>query len=81
MLSANPMLLSEAQLDAIHRAALPLPRTARDKFLQALAERLGSLDHEVGDGELHRIIVELQRAYWDHGPATRKFKAVGDAID
>jgi hypothetical protein len=62
---ATPMTLSEQQLDAIHRASRPLAPAARDQFLQALAERLSSLDHEVGDGELHRIIVELQRAHFD----------------
>jgi hypothetical protein len=36
----------------------------RDAFLQEVAERLATIP-ERGDGVVHRVCAEVQRAYWD----------------
>jgi hypothetical protein len=59
----SPLRLSDSQLDAIMRAAQPLPVHMRDGFLKAVAERLRG--QELGDGEVGRAIREVQSKFFD----------------
>jgi hypothetical protein len=56
--------LSDDQLAAVMRAAVPLTPDARGAFLVALAARMQEMG-EVGDGALYRVITEVQRKFWD----------------
>jgi hypothetical protein len=57
--------LSDAQLRAVTEACRPLQPRQRRAFLQSLAERLAEEESELGDGQLHRTIAEIQRAHFD----------------
>jgi hypothetical protein len=57
------LCLTDAQLSAVHFAARPLQPSERTGFLEALAARFAGRQ-ELGDGELHRAIVVLQRAHF-----------------
>jgi hypothetical protein len=59
-----PIRLSDAELDAVMAAARPLAVHQRDGFLQAVATRLQNY-REIGPGTVHRVIVEMQKQYWD----------------
>jgi hypothetical protein len=52
-----PVALTDQQLTAIMRAAEPLRVGDRDRFLQAVAERLQG--RVIGDGEVGRAIREV----------------------
>jgi hypothetical protein len=56
--------LTDAQMDAIFRAARPLRVGDRDKFLQAVAAALQGC-RDLGDVAVYRAIAEVQRKYWD----------------
>jgi hypothetical protein len=58
-----PLALSDEQLDAVLRAAQPLPVAARDQFLIDLAAALQGQD--LGDGAVYRAIREVQRRHHD----------------
>jgi hypothetical protein len=47
------------------RAAGPLPPDLRAPFLAAVAHALR--DVPIGDGSLHRVVIEVQRQFW-HPP-------------
>ncbi|MGA7455639.1 MAG: hypothetical protein WBW73_31865 [Rhodoplanes sp.] len=50
-----PLSLSDAQLATVMRLSEPLAPTCRDTLLRILAHELRDR-HDVGDGELHRIV-------------------------
>jgi hypothetical protein len=54
------VLLTDLQVSAITNAARPLP-PERAAFMAALLEALLMRRDELGDGELHRTLRELQR--------------------
>jgi hypothetical protein len=54
--------LSDAQQLAVINAARPLQLGERGGFLDALAALLAGR-HDIGDGELHRILRDLQWRY------------------
>jgi hypothetical protein len=56
---------------AILAAAAPLAVQDRDPFLQEIAQTLQALP-EVGDGALHRIIMQVQRRHFDAPLATEE---------
>jgi hypothetical protein len=56
--------LSESQMCALLAASHPLPPAARSAFLEHCAREIASLP-ELGDGVLHRMIVRVQRMYFD----------------
>jgi hypothetical protein len=58
-----PIRLTDEQLDAVLRAAQPLPVAARDQFLVDLAAALQGQD--LGDGAVYRAIREVQRRHHD----------------
>ena len=58
-----PLALSDEQIDALVRAAAPLPPRLRKPFLEDVARALQG--RELGDGVIHRVVVEIQRRYWD----------------
>jgi hypothetical protein len=60
----QPLKLSDDEMTAVFNACRPLPPTARDAFLQDLADALQRYP-EVGPGVLHRTIVTLQKKYFD----------------
>jgi hypothetical protein len=60
----QPLHLTSDQLDAVFRAAAPLPVAARDDFLKAVAEALAGRA-EVGDGDVFRAVREAQKQFWD----------------
>jgi len=51
-------------MSAIFAASHPLPPDRRSDFLVDVARELAAL-REVGDGAVHRVIVETQRRYFD----------------
>jgi hypothetical protein len=61
---SSPIRLSDSQLDAIFAAATPLQPQARENFLRELAQLLAA-QPELGDGSLHRLLVEVQRRHFD----------------
>jgi hypothetical protein len=63
MPSPQPLALSDELLDAVMRAAAPLSPRQRKPFLEDVARALNG--REVGPGLVHRIVVEIQRRYWD----------------
>jgi hypothetical protein len=60
----SPIALSEAQMCALLAASHPLPPAARSAFLEACAKEIANLP-ELGDGALHRMIVRVQKLYFD----------------
>jgi hypothetical protein len=60
--TTTPIGLTDEQMNMIYSAVAPLEVRARAGFLEALATALCSRG-EIGDGELHRAIVEAQRKY------------------
>jgi hypothetical protein len=58
----RPIRLTDEQLDAIRRAALPLAPADRAAFLEAVAESLRG--REVSDGRVYLAIAEALRRYW-----------------
>jgi hypothetical protein len=59
-----PIALTDAQLDAVFRAAAPLAVHERDAFLQDVAAILRGVVAP-GDGDIYRAIREAQRRHWD----------------
>jgi hypothetical protein len=60
----SPLRLTDAQLSAIWSAAAPLAPQDRDPFVRAVGQVLQER-REVGDGDVHRAIRELQRRHFD----------------
>lgn len=57
-----PLALTDSQLDAVYRAAGPIPPDVRGAFLEEVAQRLAG--HEIGDGAVYRAVMEAQRKFW-----------------
>jgi hypothetical protein len=66
-----PIALSEAQMCALLAASYPLPPRSRGPFLEACARELANLP-ELGDGALHRLIVRVQKMYFDPPDLNRR---------
>ena len=58
----TPISLTEDQMMALTAAAQPLSPRCRSAFLEECAQELARLP-EVGDGALHRVVMQVQRAY------------------
>ena len=56
--------LTDRQQSAVLRAANPLEAYQREAFITALSLLLKN-HNEIGDGELFRILRELQREHYD----------------
>ena len=59
---SKPLSLSDEQMDAIMRAAQPLPPGERSSFLEAVATALRD-QPAIGDGSVHRTIVAVQQRF------------------
>jgi hypothetical protein len=59
----RPVALSDAQLDAVMRAAAPLEQRDRSAFLEEVVRELARLP-AIGDGSLHRIIMTVQHKHF-----------------
>jgi hypothetical protein len=59
-----PLALTDSQLDAVYDAARPLQPIDRSRFLEDVAAALGGCS-DVGDGQLARIVREMQKRYFD----------------
>jgi hypothetical protein len=59
-----PIALTESQMCALFAASYPLPATARAAFLEACAKEIAAMP-ELGDGILHRMIMRVQKLYFD----------------
>jgi hypothetical protein len=64
VLTSPPLRLTEDQMNALLAASKPLPADARAAFFEHAAQEISALP-EVGDGALHRIIMRVQRIYFD----------------
>ena len=62
-LSNELFRLTDSQLGSVMRACKPLQPLDRRAFLEALADRLQG-NREIGDCQLHKVLVELQRAHF-----------------
>ena len=71
----RPLYLTDEQLDAVHRAATPLPPNDRSAYLQMVAELLRD-EHTLGDGTVARAAATAQ-AYFLRPPAIQGMKGVG----
>jgi hypothetical protein len=60
-----PLALSDDELAAVMDAAQPLSIRQRDAFLREVASALQSANGEIGPGLVHRVVVEVQRKYFD----------------
>jgi hypothetical protein len=60
-----PPRLTEAETDAIHAAAKPLPIERREPFFQQVATSLQARS-EHGPGDVHRAIVQAQQKHLDY---------------
>jgi hypothetical protein len=60
----EPLRLSDAQLNAILAASHPLQPHRRGAFLEACAHALAQLP-ELGDGAVHRVVMAVQRRFFD----------------
>jgi hypothetical protein len=58
-----PLALTDAQLDAIHRAAWPLAPADRSPFLEAVMQALQQ-ERVIGDGAVYRVAMQMQRKFW-----------------
>ena len=63
--------LTDAQQDAILNVARPLQPSERVAFMAALAELLAGRRHSLGDGELGRMLRDLQRRIFTRRPTRR----------
>jgi hypothetical protein len=59
-----PIRLSDEQMSALLAASHPLPPDSRSAFLEHCAREIARLPM-VGDGVLHRVIMQVQREYFD----------------
>jgi hypothetical protein len=59
-----PVALTDAQMMAVLAAAAALAAHERNPFLVEVAQLLQALP-EVGDGALHRVIMQVQRRHFD----------------
>jgi hypothetical protein len=57
-----PLALTDAQLDAVYRAAGPLAPAVRGAFLELVAQSLAGAG-EIGDGTVARVCAEVQRRF------------------
>ena len=60
----QPIALSDAQMSAVFAASHPLPPDRRSAFLEDVALEISKLPM-VGDGVLHRVIMDCQRRHFD----------------
>jgi hypothetical protein len=60
----TPIALSDEQMSAIWAAAMPLDVKVRGRFLEDVAGELAQLP-EVGDGAVHRVVMEVQKKFFD----------------
>jgi hypothetical protein len=59
-----PMQLNDAEMDLLHRLALPIAPARRSEFLAAVALELETAGG-VGEGAVHRVARQLQRQFWE----------------
>jgi hypothetical protein len=59
------MQLSAAELDLLHRLALPIAPARRPEFLAAVAAALELETSGSGEGAVHRVARQLQRQFWE----------------
>jgi hypothetical protein len=57
--------LSEAQQQAVLRLAQPLQRHQRGEFFRQVGVAIAALPAPLGDGQVHRLAVDLQRRLLD----------------
>jgi hypothetical protein len=60
----QPIALTDEEMSAILAASHPLSPDARGPFLEACARELSALPM-VGDGAVHRVIMQVQRQHFD----------------
>ena len=68
--------LSDTQQAAVLRAVTPLERYQRDAFVTALSLLLKD-KNEIGDGELFRILRDLQHEHYDFPQMSRAVFTIG----
>jgi hypothetical protein len=59
-----PLSLTDEQMSALLAASHPLPPDSRVAFLEHCARELARLPM-IGDGALHRLIMQVQAQYFD----------------
>jgi hypothetical protein len=64
-MSAKSIPVSDQQMSAIVRGALPLRRQDADAYFVLVAEALGRGPAPPGDGDIYRAILVAQRALFD----------------
>jgi hypothetical protein len=61
---STPLRLSDEQMSALLAASYPLPPRSRSAFLEHCARKLAALP-ELGNGAVHRVVMKVQRQYFD----------------
>jgi hypothetical protein len=69
VLTSPPLKLTEDQMLTLLAASKPLPADVRAAFLEHCAQEIAQLP-EVGDGALHRMVMRVQRLYFDPPTST-----------
>jgi hypothetical protein len=59
----KPIALTDSQMTAVLAASHPLPPDTRSAFLESCARELARLP-AIGDGVVHRVVMEMQRIYF-----------------
>lgn len=79
-----PIPLSSTQLDLIYTATQVLEPGARDPFVRTLHVALHGVPEPVGDGQLWRLVREVQRQFWKppppEKPPVHHRRRVGEAL-
>jgi hypothetical protein len=66
----KPIALNDDQMSALLAASYPLPPDSRSAFLEHCARELARLP-VIGDGAVHRVVMNVQRLYFDAPLETR----------
>jgi hypothetical protein len=60
----SPLCLTDAQMSALLAASYPLHANQRNEFLETCARELARLG-DIGDGDVHRVVMAVQKRFWD----------------
>jgi hypothetical protein len=75
-----PLALTNSQMDTVTAHARHIPRGLRDSYLLAIADQLRDQAGSVGDGDLHRAVVEASRQVMELGRRQPRERAATESL-
>jgi hypothetical protein len=60
-----PLMLNDAEMDLLHRLALPIAPERRGEFLEAVTDELETAGGVVGEGAVHRAARAVVLQFWE----------------